>query len=52
MAMRQMAHHLHRLSLGLFSGKAQQGALLDLHYPTWQEARAELNALPLGFLGR
>lgn len=22
-------------------------ALLDLHYPTWKEARAELNALPL-----
>ena len=23
-------------------------ALLDKHYPTWREARAELNALPLG----
>jgi len=23
-------------------------ALLDQHYPTWREARAELNALPLG----
>lgn len=25
-------------------------ALLDLHYPTWKEARAELNALPLASL--
>ena len=23
-------------------------ALLDTHYPSWREARAELNALPLG----
>lgn len=23
-------------------------ALLDQHYPTWSEARAELNELPLG----
>ena len=23
-------------------------ALLDRHYPAWREARAELNALPLG----
>ena len=22
--------------------------LLDFHYPTWREARAELNELPLG----
>ena len=27
-------------------------ALLDLHYPTWKEARAELNALPLASLGK
>lgn len=25
-------------------------ALLDLHYPTWRDARAELNALPLAYL--
>ena len=25
-------------------------AVLDLHYPTWKEARAELNALPLASL--
>ena len=24
--------------------------LLDTHYPSWREARAELNALPLGEL--
>ena len=28
MAVRQMAHHLHRLRLGLFTGKAQQGAVV------------------------
>jgi predicted metal-dependent hydrolase len=27
-------------------------ALLDLHYPTWKEARAELNALPLASLAQ
>ena len=27
MAVRQVAQHLHRLGLGLFAGKAQQGAV-------------------------
>ena len=27
MVVRQMTHHLHRLSLGLFAGKAHQGAV-------------------------
>ena len=38
----EMAHLLEPHHRGSFV------AVMDAHYPTWREARAELNALPLG----
>jgi predicted metal-dependent hydrolase len=41
----EMAHLLEPNHRGSFV------AVMDAHYPTWREARAELNALPLGAWG-